>query len=147
MTHTISQMKTRILVTLAMCSASAVCFAAANGAWLKKVPAADHARVNPLAGNAEAITSGANLFANNCAKCHGTDGAGKGSRPPLKSDRIAVASDGDLAWILKNGNPYKGMPGWGALPEQERWQLVAYVRSLNPASSTTPATSATGAQQ
>ena len=139
-----TQVRIRILLTLAIGSASAVCFAAANGAWLKKVPAADHARVNPLAGNAEAVTSGANLFANNCAKCHGTNAVGKGSRPSLKSDRIAGTTDGDLAWLLKNGNPYKGMPGWGALPEQERWQLVAYVRSLNAAA---PSTSPTGAQQ
>jgi mono/diheme cytochrome c family protein len=115
-------------------------FAAADGSWLKKVPAADHARVNPVAGDAATIAAGANLFANNCAKCHGAAGAGKGSRPPLKSARIAGATDGDLAWMLKNGNPFKGMPGWGALPEQERWQLVAYVRSLNAAP-------ATGAQQ
>ena len=31
----------------------------------------------------------------------------------------------------KNGESFKGMPGWGALPEPERWQIVAYLRSLN----------------
>ena len=138
-----SMMKTRFLFALALGSASAVCFAAADGSWLKKVPVADHARVNQLATNADAIASGANLYANNCAKCHGANGAGKGSRPKLKSSRIAGSTDGDLAWLMKNGNPYKGMPGWGALPEQERWQLVAYVRSLNDA----PALPAPGAQQ
>jgi mono/diheme cytochrome c family protein len=130
-------MKTRHLCIIVLFAVSTACFAVADGSWLKKVPAADHARVNPLAGNADAVASGANLFANNCAKCHGPSGAGKGSRPSLKSDRIAAASDGDLAWLLKNGNPYRGMPGWGALPEQERWQLVAFVRSLNTATSTT----------
>jgi hypothetical protein len=64
----------------------------------------------------------------------------------LKSDRIAKASDGDLAWLLKNGNPYRGMPGWGALPEQERWQLVAFVRSLNAAPASTATPSAGGQQ-
>jgi mono/diheme cytochrome c family protein len=138
-----ASMKVRKFLALAMCSVTVVCFAAADGSWLKKVPANDHAKVNPLAGNPEAIASGANLFANNCAKCHGTDGVGKGSRPTLKSGRIAGTTDGDLAWLLKNGNPYKGMPGWGALPEQERWQLVAYVRSLNAA----PVAAPTGVQQ
>ena len=55
---------------------------------------------------------------------------GKGSRPSLRSERIQNATDGELAWILKNGNPYKGMPIWAGLPEQERWQIMAYLRSL-----------------
>ncbi len=126
-------MKSRSLIVGLLCSMSIACFALADGSWLKKVPAADHARVNPLAGNADAIAAGANLFANNCAKCHGEHAVGKGSRPTLKSDRIAGTTDGDIAWLLKNGNPYRGMPGWGALPEKERWQLIAYVRSLNTA--------------
>jgi mono/diheme cytochrome c family protein len=110
---------------------SAASFGAANGAWLKKVPEADRARVNPFAGNAEAVAAGENLFQGNCAKCHGDGAAGKGSRPSLKSDRIKNATDGEIAWLLKNGNPYKGMPIWAGLPEQERWQIVTYLRSLN----------------
>jgi cytochrome c oxidase cbb3-type subunit 2 len=118
---------------VALAAASAVCMAAADGGWLKKVPAADRERVNPYAGQAEAAAAGANLYRNNCAKCHGAEAEGKGSRPSLKSDRVKQATDGELAWLLKNGNAFKGMPGWGGLPEQERWQLVTYVRSLNAA--------------
>ena len=70
-------------------------------------------------------------WAKNCAKCHGENAEGKGSRPSLKSDRIKNATDGEVAWLLKNGNPYKGMPIWAGLPEQERWQIIAYLRSLN----------------
>lgn len=102
-----------------------------DGAWIKKVSAADRARSNPYAGNAEAIAAGRNLFLNNCAKCHGENAQGKGSRPSLRSERIQSATDGEIAWIVKNGNLYKGMPSWGGLPEQERWQIVAYIRSLN----------------
>jgi mono/diheme cytochrome c family protein len=124
-------MKRRMLVMTPLLLASVLCFAAANGAWLKSVPQADHSRINPYAGNAEAVAAGANLYKSNCAKCHGVDAQGKGSRPSLKSERIQGATDGDLAWILKNGQTFKGMPGWGGLPEQKRWQLVAYLRSLN----------------
>ena len=142
-------MKTRLLTAMALYCASLTCFAVADGSWLKKVPASDHARTNPLGGNPDAIAAGANLFANNCAKCHGENALGKNSRPALRSDRIAGTTDGDIAWLLKNGNPYKGMPTWGALPEKERWQLVAYVRSLNASpASTAPAAPApaTGVQ-
>ena len=105
--------------------------AAANGSWLKSVPQADRARTNPFAGNPGAAAAGQNLFHNNCAKCHGQNADGKGSRPSLKSDRIQHATDGELAWLIKNGEAFKGMPGWGALPDPERWQIIAYIRSLN----------------
>lgn len=119
-------------VLLAMFSLMAcMCFAAADGSWLKKVPVSDRGRANPYAGKPDAVAAGANLFSENCAKCHGENAEGKGKRPSLKSDRIKHATDGELAWLLKNGNSFKGMPIWGALPEQERWQIVAYIRSLN----------------
>src|SRR5580692_3285748 len=116
-----------------------VSLATANGGWLKKVPQADRARTNPYAGDSNAAAAGRDLFQNNCAKCHGESAEGKGSRPSLKTERIQTATDGELAWLLKNGEAYKGMPGWGALPEPERWQIISYLRSLN--------TPASGAQQ
>src|SRR5262249_30871996 len=104
-----------------MLAAASVCYAGSDGAWLKKVSAADRARTNPYAGDAEAIAAGRNLFRTNCAKCHGEDAKGKGSRPSLTSERLREAADGEIFWILKNGEPFKGMPSWGALPEPERW--------------------------
>ncbi len=127
-------MKGRMFLLAPLLLASLMCLAAANGSWLKKVPQSDRERANPYAGSAEASAAGANLFQNNCAKCHGADAAGRSSRPSLKSERVQNATDGELAWLLKNGEPFKGMPGWGGLPEQKRWQLVTYLRSLNTAS-------------
>ena len=124
-------MRGRALLLLVSMTVSAMGLGAANGAWLKKVPQADRERVNPYAGNADALAAGRNLFQENCAKCHGENADGKGSRPSLKSDRLKNTTDGELAWLLKNGNPYKGMPIWAGLPEQERWQIITYVRSLN----------------
>lgn len=114
-----------------------VCLATADGSWLKKVPQADRTRTNPYADKPGAVSAGQNLFRSNCAKCHGEDAAGKANRPSLKSKRIQTATDGDLAWLIKNGQAFKGMPGWGAMPEQQRWQIISYLRSLN-----TPATGA-----
>ena len=85
-----------------------------------------------MPGNPEAVAAGRNLFVNNCSHCHGQNAEGKGSRPALRSERIRTATDGELAWLLKNGNVFQGMPRWSGLPEQERWQIVAYIRSLNP---------------
>jgi mono/diheme cytochrome c family protein len=104
-----------------------------DGKWLHRVPDEDHARANPLDAQPQAASAGKALFAQNCAKCHGTDANGMRNRPSLRSPRIHHATDGDLAWMLRNGNPYKGMPPWNSLPEQQRWQIIAYLRTLPPA--------------
>jgi len=140
-------MKGRMVVGAALIGVSAMCFAAADGSWLKKVPQADRERVNPYAGQADAITAGENLYRNNCAKCHGAEAQGKGSRPSLKSERLTGATDGDIAWIIKNGQTYKGMPSWGGLPEPMRWQLVSYVRSLNSPLNPTGSAAQNGGQK
>lgn len=102
--------------------------AATSGGWLTKVPDADRTRVNPVAGGAEAIAAGANLYRERCAQCHGAAGEGRGHRPPVRSPRVAAARDGELFWLLTNG--YRGMPRWSRLPDPERWQIVTYLRSL-----------------
>lgn len=103
---------------------------AAGGSWLNKVPAAERHRVNPFADKPEAAAAGKLLFAENCAKCHGRDAQGHYGRPSLRSQRVASATDGELAWLLRNGSLAKGMPSWSSLPEQERWQIIAFLRSL-----------------
>jgi mono/diheme cytochrome c family protein len=138
-------MKARMVGLTALLGASMMCFAVADGGWLKKVPQADRERVNPFAAKPDAIAAGENLYRNNCARCHGANAEGKGSRPSLKSERLAAATDGEIAWIIKNGQMYKGMPSWGGLPEQQRWQIVTYLRSLNPQASS-PKTQTAGAQ-
>jgi mono/diheme cytochrome c family protein len=112
-------------------AASAVSYAAGGSDWIKKVPAVDQSRTNPYAGQPDAIAAGRNLYANNCSRCHGANAEGHGSRPALVSERISGATDGQLAWLLKNGEPFHGMPSWGSMPEQQRWQIVAWLRSLN----------------
>jgi mono/diheme cytochrome c family protein len=112
----------------------AVVFLAADGGWLKHVPGADRKRVNPLAGQADAIAAGGRMFEEHCAKCHGEDATGRGKRPSLHSERVQHATDGEIFWLLKNGNLAKGMPTWAALPEPMRWQIIAYVKSLGIAS-------------
>lgn len=108
-------------------------FAEADGKWLHRVPDEDRPRTNPFAHQGQAGSAGKQLFADNCAKCHGADANGHANRPSLRSERIRHATDGELAWMLKNGNPYKGMPPWSSLPEQQRWQIIAYLRTLPPA--------------
>lgn len=105
--------------------------AAADGNWVHNVPAAARERRNPLAPDPKAVEAGRRLFSENCASCHGAAAQGIGKHPPLTSARIHDVTDGDLAWLLENGNLRKGMPSWSRLPDERRWQIIAYIRSLN----------------
>ena len=68
-----------------------LCIAAADGAWLKNVPDADRQRVNPFAGQKDAILAGNRIFVDHCAKCHGDDGTGRKKKPSLRTDRVQKA--------------------------------------------------------
>ena len=107
-----------------------LCIAAADGAWLQNVPDADRRRVNPFAGQKDAVAAGNRIFLDHCAKCHGDDGTGRKKKPSLRTDRVQKATDGEIFWLLKNGNLGKGMPTWVKLPEDTRWQVIAYLKSL-----------------
>lgn len=101
-----------------------------DGAWKAKVPEKDRIRANPYDSQAAAIAAGAKLFRQNCASCHGGEATGTDKRPNLHSERIRAASPGELEWLLKNGSMKNGMPSWSKLPEQQRWQIVSFLKSL-----------------
>jgi mono/diheme cytochrome c family protein len=105
---------------------------AADGSWLNHVPDGDRKRVNPFAGQTDAVAAGGRIFDDHCAKCHGEDALGNRKHPSLRSERVQHATDGEIFWLLRNGNLPKGMPTWAALPEPMRWQVITYVKSLGP---------------
>jgi mono/diheme cytochrome c family protein len=104
--------------------------AAAEAPWTGHVSETERARINPYANQANAIAAGGRLFADHCAKCHGPDALGRKKRPSLRTKEVQGAADGEIFWLLKNGDLRHGMPSWSSLPEPSRWQLVAYVKSL-----------------
>lgn len=85
---------------------------------------------SPVEGNAFAISQGQKLFAQyNCSGCHFHGGGGIG--PPLMEPTLRYGnSPQNIFETIVKGRP-NGMPAWGArIPEQQVWQIVAYVRSL-----------------
>ncbi len=79
------------------------------------------------------------LFAVNCVPCHGQDGHGDGPvakyfkeaapEPPtdLSSARVRQRTDGELYWIVANGEG--NMPAFGdVLTDQELWTVVLAIR-------------------
>jgi mono/diheme cytochrome c family protein len=80
-----------------------------------------------------AADSGADLFKQKCAMCHGENGAGKGKIPALSSADIQKKADADFKSAIEKGiKTDKGMmPPYGSkLSAEQVDSLVKYVRSL-----------------
>jgi cytochrome c oxidase cbb3-type subunit III len=100
-------------------------------------PGVDHSLVttDPRAAayynNADAVNTGKRLFGQyNCSGCHSNGGGGMA--PDLMDDVWIYG--GRLEQIhqtLVEGRP-NGMPSWGSkVPDEQLWQISAYVRSLS----------------
>jgi len=88
-------------------------------------------RTNPYEDNAYAVSQGKQLFTwFNCVGCHGHGGGGMG--PPLMDEKWLYGSrPQDIFTTIVEGRP-NGMPSFrDRIPEQQVWQLVAYVRSMS----------------
>ena len=85
---------------------------------------------NPYAGQPEAVIAGAKLYRAHCASCHGATAEGHEMAPSLKTSRVHGRSDEALFAFLTDGDLKRGMPSWSRLPDERRWQIVAYLRSL-----------------
>ncbi|HEY8132024.1 MAG TPA: c-type cytochrome [Thermoanaerobaculia bacterium] len=87
-------------------------------------------RSNPYAGQPDAIAAGRKLYRSECAQCHGVEAAGRAKAPSLRSPRVQEAPDDVLFKFLTNGRLKHGMPSWSRMPDERRWQIVTYLKSL-----------------
>ncbi|MBA4304675.1 MAG: hypothetical protein C0424_10660 [Sphingobacteriaceae bacterium] len=88
---------------------------------------------DPMSDSYDPLAHGAALYANNCAVCHGADGA-LGAAGAKNLQGSMLDKNEMAAMILKGKN---GMPGFkGALNDEEVFAVVAYVKakisSTNP---------------
>jgi glucose/arabinose dehydrogenase len=97
-------------------------------------PVSTQTNKNPYAREAQAVDGGKAIFAQSCASCHGTAGAGMGNVPSLANGPAQMAPDGAIFWYITKGDIDNGMPSWKALSEKKRWQLVSYIKSLKAGS-------------
>ena len=122
-----------LILVLVLISATAL-VAAVSADWLTQVPDRDRQKTNPYRDQPLAIQAGRLLFADHCAQCHGDTAEGTRKRPSLRTPRVqSQATEGDLHWLLANGNLRRGMPSWSKLPDQQLWQLISYLKSLKAA--------------
>lgn len=100
-------------------------------------PATEATVQNPYQGNQIAAQKGGQTFQKLCWTCHGKSGKGDGPagtslNPKPQNFTLAAVqeqSDGALFWKISTG---KGMmvPYKHALNEEQRWQLVNYIRTF-----------------
>jgi alcohol dehydrogenase (cytochrome c) len=79
---------------------------------------------------AQAADPGRRQYDNNCAVCHGGDGAG-GELGPSILLRVVNRNDQELAELVKAGIPSRGMPAFN-MTNQEMTDLVGFLRTLRP---------------
>jgi len=101
-----------------------------------------YGKTNPFANDKAAIQAGEKIYRKNCTSCHGDSGSGDGpaasSMEPKPQDltkSVSTLADDYLFWRISEGGEMKpfnsGMLAWKSiLTEQERWQVVTYLRTL-----------------
>jgi len=94
---------------------------------------------NPFPPDATSLERGANLYATNCASCHGDGGMGDGPAasaldpaPAPVAYSSQMLADDYLFWRISEGGVSLGtsMPAWKTLNEEDRWDMINYMRAL-----------------
>jgi mono/diheme cytochrome c family protein len=120
--------KIALVVLGALWVASSIATQQLRTTWT--APARAAVRQSPLSGRTDVLGGGKKVFEERCAACHRHDGSGTNRGSNLSIRPVQAQSDGALFWKISSGNTRTGMPSFSFLPEPQRWQLVAYVRSL-----------------
>jgi mono/diheme cytochrome c family protein len=105
------------------------------------VPEASKKQRNPMKATEENINVGKNLYSKHCRSCHGKNGEGDGPKAgELKTSPgdfttldFQQQTDGELYYKTTEGRD--DMPGFRKKlsNDEDRWVIVAYLRTLKPA--------------
>jgi mono/diheme cytochrome c family protein len=109
---------------------------------------------NPISSDATSIAMGKAFFTSICFVCHGDGGKGDGINAPslerqpadLTSADVQIQSDGALFWKISEGNPPM-LTFKDVLSEEQRWQLVNFIRTLAADKAPTTKTSTTASTE
>ncbi|MBS0424842.1 MAG: CopD family protein [Proteobacteria bacterium] len=95
----------------------------------------------PVPFDVISIANGANLYAQHCVECHGSQGMGNGIKSRTLSTKLpdlltephtAEHTPGDFYHWISYGMVNTDMPGYAKqLSEEDRWDLVNYVHALS----------------
>ena len=104
------------------------------------MPAEAKPKQNPIADSAEVQKEAMAHWADHCAACHANDGSGQNTMgqqmyppaPDMRKESTQKMTDGELFYIIENGERLTGMPAWGGTThgQQDSWKLVRFIRHL-----------------
>jgi glucose/arabinose dehydrogenase len=120
-----------LIVAFFLATSALYSFVQAQTASFHNAPASAREVKNPYVGQAQGVLNGKSVYATNCSACHGNTGQGAGNVPPLTQGAVQTTSDGEIFWYITQGDVNNGMPSWAGLSDKQRWEVVAYVKSLN----------------
>jgi mono/diheme cytochrome c family protein len=133
-------MKLLLRSSVLVCLAGWVLFlSGAGGEEEWKAPARAAKKQNPIPADEKSIAAGKAVYTKECYSCHGTAGKGNGpaakdlakSPGDLSSPKMCEQTDGALFWKITTGK--KPMASYETLlTEEQRWQVINYVRTLGP---------------
>jgi mono/diheme cytochrome c family protein len=93
---------------------------------------------NPAPATDANVRAGESIYRHHCAKCHGDAGDGRGEKAGdlsvaptnfTNAQEMKGLTDGELFWRISVG--HRPMPAYkGKLSEEERWQVVDFVRTF-----------------
>jgi DMSO reductase family type II enzyme heme b subunit len=107
--------------------------------------AASLALAAPSAAQQGDANAGKAVYELKCLLCHGEKGDGKGPAAELvlpkprdftsglykiRTTVNRTPTDQDIFRIVTEGMPGTSMPGWAVLPEKDRWNVVAYIKTF-----------------
>jgi mono/diheme cytochrome c family protein len=137
----ISPASLRLRKVLLACVLALICLSIGFAAFHRTpwvVPPEAKERKNPLHAADVNLNAVKQLYTDNCSNCHGDSGRGDGSEAmmydPTPSDLTDAAkmnkiTDGEIYYQITEGR--KPMPSFKKrLTEDQRWQMVIFVRSL-----------------
>ena len=132
-----------LIIATAVAVVTTACFNARSAAQDSASPVPTH--VGPIPGGVGASGAGTNPYTNdpvalqdgwrlfnwyNCSGCHGGH-AGGGMGPSLRDPVWIYGSREDQIFDSIAEGRANGMPSWASkIPEDQIWQLVAYIQSM-----------------
>jgi len=133
--------KLLFLLLLAAISISVVFAIYQNRQW--KIPEEAKLRKNPIQSSPAALAAARAIYFDKCVQCHGETGKGDGPDAAMyypspasliDAKHTSGVTDGELFYEISQGR--KPMPSFKKrLTEEQRWQLVLFVRSLSASTS------------
>lgn len=83
-----------------------------------------------------AVLASTDLYASNCAVCHGAAGEGIGDTPSLNTDSVRMMSDSDLVKVISRGRSDTLMAAWsseegGIFSNSQINDLVTFIQQAN----------------